>query len=99
MDSTIFNYQSKLDKLQIDGETKLKLVTNDYENRLKELNVLKTKELAQKDTARQNELQVMKSTLEEEKTRIVNAYEGKIQGILARQEDEAAKANEYKKLS
>lgn len=99
MDSTIYNYQSKLDKLQIDGETKLKLVTNDYENRLKELNVLKTKELAQKDTARQNELQVMKSTLEEEKTRIVNAYEGKIQGILARQEDEAAKANEYKKLS
>ncbi len=99
MNTVVVNYQRKLDKMQVDNDTKMKLITNNYENRLKELNTLKSKELAQKDTSHQMEIQRTKGAAEDEKGRIISAYENKIAGITAGHEERMLQLDEFKKLS
>jgi hypothetical protein len=99
MNTVIVNYQRKLDKMQVDNDTKMKLITNNYENRLKELNTLKSKELSQKDTTHQMEIQRTMGAAEDEKGRIISAYENKIAGIKAGHEERMLQLDEFKKLS
>ncbi len=99
MNTVIVNYQTKLDKMQIDTETKMKLITNNYENRLSEQNTLKGKELAAKDTTNRMEVQKLQSAFEDEKNRLISAYENKIAGMTAGHEERMLQLDEYKKLS
>lgn len=99
MNTVIVNYQRKLDKMQVDNDTKMKLITNNYENRLKELNALKSKELSGKENTHQIEVQRLKAAFEDEKGRLVSAYENKIAAMTAGHEERLLQLDEFKKLS
>lgn len=92
-------FQKKLDKMQIEQDTKIKLLTNDYENKLKEIKATTTKELVQKDTSKQVELDRVKMAYQDEKDNLVAAYENQIQAIKAGHLDQMASLKDYKKLS
>lgn len=93
------SYQKKIDKMQIAGETKLKLITNDYETKLRELKAMTSKELAAKDTSQQVDIDRIRQTYEEEKTRVVNAYESQITSIQKSHKDQMDQMKSYKRLS
>jgi hypothetical protein len=93
------NFQKKIDKMQIEGDTKLKLLTNDYENKLVELKALSSKELAQKDTDKQSELARVKSVYEDEKARLVSGYDSQIEAIKIGHRDQMEALKSFKKLS
>lgn len=92
-------YQKKIDKMQMENETKFKLMTNDYETKLKELKALTSKQIAQKDIAHQIELDRVKQTYDDEKSRIVNAYESQIDAMKEGHEDRMKQMADYKRLS
>jgi phage host-nuclease inhibitor protein Gam len=92
-------YQKKIDKMQLESDTKLKLITNDYESKLKELKALTSKELAEKDSTQQVELERLKQAYEAEKTRVVNAYESQIENLKQGHKDQMSQMNDYKRLS
>ncbi len=93
------SYQKKIDKMQIESESKLKLITNGYETRLNELNATTSKELAMKDTTHRAELDLMKQAFNEEKTRIVSAYESQIDAIRRGHKEQMDQMADYKRLS
>ncbi len=93
------NYQKKIDKLQISSDTKLKLITNDYESKLKELKATTSKDQALKDTAHLIELQRIKDAFEGEKTRLVASYETQIQSMKEGHKEQMDQMRDYKKLS
>jgi hypothetical protein len=93
------NYQKKIDKMQIEGDTKLKLITNEYETKLKELKALTSKELAVKDNSHKEELDRIKQTYEAEKARVVDAYESQIDAIKKGHKDQMDQMTNYKRLS
>lgn len=92
-------YQKRIDKLQVESDTKLKLLTNDYENKLKELKAMTSKELAMKDTNHQIEMDRVKMAYEDEKNRVVSAYENQISSIKAGHRDQMDQMKDYKRLS
>lgn len=94
-----FNYQKKMDKMQVENDTKLKLITNDYESKLKELKATASKEAAVKDAAQQNELARIKQTFEDERMRLVNSYENQIAAMKQGHKEQMIQMQEYKKLS
>lgn len=93
------NFQRKVDKMQIQNEAKLKLLTNDYENKLKELKALSSKEVAQKGTAHLKELDQLKSAYFQEKSLLIQAYEDKIAGMKEHQQEQVNQLQEFKRLS
>ncbi|MBA2403531.1 MAG: hypothetical protein H0V66_02070 [Bdellovibrionales bacterium] len=92
-------FQKKIDKMQIEQDTKLKLLTNDYENKLKEIKAITTKELAQKDTHQQIELERIKMAYRDEKANMVTAFENQIQDIKTGHRDQMDSMKNFKKLS
>lgn len=99
MNQTNTKFQKKIDKMQIEGDTKLKLLTNDYENKLNELSATTSKELAQKDTIKQVEIDRMKMAYEEEKTRLVSGYDNQIEAIKTGHRDQMEAMKDFKRLS
>jgi hypothetical protein len=99
MNQTNTTFSKKIDKLQIESDTKLKLLTNDYENKLKELKAMTSKELAQKDTVKQIELDRIKMAYEEEKTRLVSGYDNQIEAIKIGHRDQMEAMKDFKRLS
>lgn len=93
------NFQKKFDKLQIESDAKLKLITNDYENKLKELRASTSRELAEKDTTRQMELERIKQAYETEKTRVISSYEAQIESLKRGHQDQMDSMKDYKRLS
>jgi hypothetical protein len=94
-----FNYQKRIDKMQMENDTKLKLITNDYESKLKELKAVSSKEAATKDTSHSIELARIKQTFDDEKMRLVNSYESQIQSIKLGHKEQMTQMADYKKLS
>ena len=92
-------YQKKIDKMQVENDSKLKLITNDYESKLKELKALTSKEIASKDANQLIELDRIKQAYEDEKQRIVSAYEGQIDNIKKGYKDQMSQLADYKRLS
>ncbi len=92
-------FQKKIDKMTVENDTKLKLITNDYESKLKELKALSSKEGVQKDTAHQMDLDRIKQTYDEEKKRIVDAFEVQIDSIKKGHEDQMKQMANYKRIS
>jgi hypothetical protein len=93
------SFQKKIDKMQITSETKLKLLTNDYENKLKELRATTSRDLAQKDMNHQIEQERLKQAYEAEKNRVVASYENQIQSMKTGHREQMESLKEYKRLS
>lgn len=92
-------YQKKIDKMQMENDSKFKLMVNDYETKLKEQKALASKEIVTKDTSHQIELDRTKQAYEDEKTRIVNAYESQIEALKNGHADAMKQMQDFKRLS
>jgi hypothetical protein len=93
------SYQKKIDKMQLANDTKFKSMVNEYETRLKEEKALASKELASKITAHQIEYDRTKQIYEDEKARLVDAYESQIDSIKNGHAEAMKQLQEFKKLS
>jgi hypothetical protein len=93
------NFQKKIDKLQLESDSKLKLITSDYENKLRELRTNSSKELAQKDSIQQIELERLKSTYRDEKARLVSTYEEQLKSVKNDHVNQMNQMKDFKRLS
>ena len=93
------NYQRKIDKMIVENETKLKLITNEYETKLQDERTLSNKEKSQKDSLHMGEVTRLKENFEKEKRRLVNTYEGQIETIRNSHKQQLNQINDYKRLS
>jgi Ni,Fe-hydrogenase I large subunit len=93
------NYQRKIDKMIVENETKLKLITNEYETKLQDERTLSNKERSQKDSLHMGEVTRLKENFEKEKRRLVNTYEGQIETIRNSHKQQLNQINDYKRLS
>ncbi len=92
-------YQKKIDKMMMENETKLKLITNDYESKLRETKAMTSKEIASKDTTHQIELNRLKEAYEAEKVRVVSAFESEIEAMKAGHEHQMTEMANFKRLT
>ncbi len=93
------SYQKKIDKMQMENDSKFKLMVNEYETKLKEQKALASKEVVTKDTNHQIELDRTKQAYEDEKNRIVNAYESQIDSLKNGHAEAMKQMQDFKKLS
>lgn len=93
------NYQKQLAKIQAQNDLKLKLISNDYETKLKEAQASKSRELAEKDNANRTELERLKGNYSVDKNKTVADYEAKLQQLKDHHETQMQQLNEFKKLS
>jgi hypothetical protein len=93
------NYQKQLAKIQSQNDLKLKLITNEYETKLKESQVTKSRELAEKENYNRAELERLKSNYIDDKQRTVAAYEAKLQQKQDHHDTQMQQLGEFKKLS
>jgi len=93
------NYQRKIDKMIVENETKLKLITNEYENKLQDERSISNKEMSQKDGLHLGEIARLKENFEKERRRLVNTYEGQIETIKNSHKQQLNQINDYKRLS
>jgi hypothetical protein len=99
MNQTTANFSKRIDKMQIDNDTTLKFLTNDYETKLKELKAITSKEMAQKDTNKQIELEHIKTTYENGKQQLISAYEAQINALKTGFQEQIDSMKEYKRIS
>ena len=85
--------------MQIDNDTTLKFLTNDYETKLKELKAITSKDMAQKDTNKQIELEHLKTTYENGKQQLISAYEAQINALKTGFQEQIDSMKEYKRIS
>lgn len=95
----ITGFQKKIDKMQIDNDTKLKNLTTDYENKLKELTSSRNRDNMIKDMAQVQEIERVKNNFEDEKNRIVSQYQNQITEMKRGQEAQLEEMRNFKKLS
>lgn len=99
VNSMMINFQKQIAKMQAQSDLKLKLITNDYESKLKEANASKSRELAEKENYSRAEMERLKSNYSDEKQRTVAAYEAKLQQLKDHHETQMQQLNDFKKLS
>jgi hypothetical protein len=99
MNQMNLNYRKKMDHMQVESDRKLKLLTNDYENKLKELMASKSRDLNHKDMTHQVELERIKSAFTEEKSRIISQYENQISAMKVAHSEQMDQLKEFKRLS
>lgn len=95
----MINYQKQLAKIQAQNDLKLKLISNDYETKLKDANATKSRELAEKDNYNRAELERLKSNYSDDKQRMVAAYEAKLQQLKDHHDTQMQQLTDFKKLS
>lgn len=93
------NYQKQLAKIQAQNDLKLKLISNDYETKLKEAQASKSRDIAEKDNANRTELERLKGNYAADKSKTVADYEAKLQQLKDHHETQMQQLNEFKKLS
>jgi hypothetical protein len=99
MNETTANFSKRIDKMQIDNDTTLKFLTNDYETKIKNLKAINSKEIAQKDTMKQIELERIKTTYENGKDQLISAYETQISSLKAGFQEQIDSMKDFKRLS
>ena len=99
VNNMIVNYSKQLDKVHSQNDLKLKLITNDYESKLKEAQASKSRELAEKENYNRTELERLKTNYSDDKQRTVAAYEAKLQQMQDHHDTQMQQLNEFKKLS
>jgi hypothetical protein len=93
------HYQKKIDKMQIESETKLKLITDEYETKLRTIRADNKKEILLRDNAHKYELTNIKKAYEDEKMRITNLYEAQIETMQKGHKEQVAQLNQFKRFS
>ncbi len=99
VNNLMVNYQKQLAKVQSQNDLKLKLISNDYESKLKESQASKSRELAEKDNANRTELERLKANYSDDKSKLVSDYEAKIQQLKDHHETQMQQLNDFKRLS
>src|SRR5690606_9911211 len=93
------SYQKKMDKMINENNTKLKMITNEYENKLKELKATTSKDLVAKDAGDKTELAIIKQTFNDEKQRLVSTYESQIQSLKSGHREQMDQMKHFKNPS
>ncbi len=93
------HYQKKIDKMQIEGESNLKLITDNYETRLRNLNIENKKEMLQRQNAHSREIMQLKKTYEDEKMKMAKSHESQIENIQKGHREQMNQVSQFKKLS
>lgn len=91
-------HQKKMDQMGQLSDRKIKLLTQDYENKLKNVQESKVAELNSKDVAQAAELERMKTSFEDQKMRLMNQYESRITTIRNAHEEQMQQMRDFKKL-
>ncbi|MFL5784097.1 MAG: hypothetical protein ACJ76H_05775 [Bacteriovoracaceae bacterium] len=99
VNNMMVNYQKQLAKIQAQNDLKLKLISNDYETKLKEANASKSRELAETQNVNRAEMERLKSNYTDDKQRLVSGYEAKLQQLKDHHETQMQQLNDFKKLS
>ncbi len=99
MNELMSNYQKKIDKMQFENDTEMKLMSKDYDNRFTELKEFTRKELETKDNLTRLEINRLKEANENELTRVVNMYEAQIESIKNAHKEQINNINENKRIS
>jgi hypothetical protein len=99
MNELMSNYQKKIDKMQFENDTEMKLMSKDYDNRFIQLKEFTRKELEAKDILTKSEINRLKETNENELTRLVNMYEAQIESIKNAHREQINNLTENKRIS
>ncbi len=99
VNNMMVNYSKQLAKVQSQNDLKLKLITNDYETKLKEAQASKSREIAEKENYGRAELERLKANYSDDKQRTVAGYEAKLQQMQDHHDTQMQQLNEFKKLS
>lgn len=99
MNELISNYQKKIDKMQFENDTEMKLMSRNYDNRFTELKEFTRKELETKDNLTRLEINRLKEANENELTRVVNMYEAQIESIKNAHKEQINNITENKRIS
>jgi len=99
MNELISNYQKKIDKMQFENDTEMKLMSKNYDNRFTELKEFTRKELETKDNLTRLEINRLKEANENELTRVVNMYEAQIESIKNAHKEQINNITENKRIS
>jgi hypothetical protein len=99
MNELIANYQKKIDKMQFENDTEMKLMSKDYDNRFTNLKEFTRKELETKDNLTRLEINRLKEANENELNRVVNMYEAQIESIKNAHKEQINNITENKRIS
>lgn len=99
VNAMMVNYQKQLSKTQSQSDLKLKLISNEYETKLKEAQASKSRELAEKDNVNRAEMERLKASYFDDKQKTVADYEAKLQQLKDHHETQMQQLNEFKRLS
>ena len=99
VNNMMVNYQKQIAKVQSQNDLKLKLITNDYESKLKEAQASKSREIAEKENIGRAEMERLKANYSDDKQRTVTTYETKLQQMQDHHDTQMQQLNEFKKLS
>ncbi|MES2527600.1 MAG: hypothetical protein V4598_10955 [Bdellovibrionota bacterium] len=99
VNNMMVNYQKQIAKVQSQNDLKLKLITNDYESKLKEAQASKSREIAEKENIGRAEMERLKANYSDDKQRTVATYETKLQQMQDHHDTQMQQLNEFKKLS
>jgi hypothetical protein len=99
VNAMMVNFQKQIAKTQSQSDLKLKLISNDYETKLKEAQASKSRDLAEKENINRAELERLKAMFNDDKQKTVADYEAKLQQLKDHHETQMQQLNEFKKLS
>lgn len=97
--SIIVNFQQKLEKMQTQFDSKIKLLTNDYENKLREQAALNSKAVTQKDNQNKLERDNLRRTYEQEKANMIATFKAHTESLKTGHAEQMEQMKNYKKLS
>ncbi len=99
VNNMMVNFQKQIAKTQSQSDLKLKLMSNDFETKLKEAQASKSRELTEKENINRAEMERLKASYSDDKQKTVADYETKLQQLKDHHETQMQQLNEFKKLS
>jgi len=91
--------QKKMDSMQLKYDSQMKFITNEYENKLKEVRNFQLKSIAEKDANHKIELDRIKQAYDAEKYGLVSAFENQIAELRKSHQNQIQELKAFKKLS
>lgn len=95
----ISNFQQKLEKMQSQFDSKIKLLTNDYENKLREQTMLNSQEMAKKEVSAKTERENLSRVHQDEKDAIIASFRENIEHLKKNHDDQMQQMKNYNKIS
>lgn len=95
----IVNFQQKLEKLQAQSTARIKLLTNEYENKLREQAALNSKELAHRDNKHKGEMDALRRNYETDKANLIATFNAHTESLKVGHAEQMEQLKNYKKLS